>query len=807
RRLFDSEAEALYALGNHEQIPRLFAHFGEGQDFYLVQEFIKGEVLSRELKLQPQFAEMEVIHLLQDLLTVLEFVHQQQVVHRDIKPSNLIRRESDRRLILIDFGAVKQIGVQSLDGDEASVTIAVGSSGYMPNEQLAGKPRFSSDVYAVGMLAIQCLTGIYPKKLREDPKTSEIIWRDQVQVSPEFANMLDTMVRYDYRQRYESAKEALEVLRSLTTTAPVAAVLAEPTVVSFDGHLAWLERGDDLFQRQRYKEAIVAYDRVIQAKPDDDVAWFKRGMALENLKRYDDAAVSYERVVQLHPDDYLAWYKHACVLVLLQRYDDALPSFERVVQLQPTNYWAWHDQGKVLENLQQADEAIASYDRAVQLKPDFQLAVESRKQLLSQLRRVDTLYHLQHYDEALASCDCTIAQNPDDALAWFMRGMALDNLQRYEEAVVAYDRVVELQPDDYVVWFKRGTIMEKLLRYEEAVASYYKVVQIQPDNYWAWYDRGRLLESLHQHEASIASYDRAIQLKPDFQEAVEGRRQVLQQLKSGDMAPLEEDDATIVSTYQPEGAYKQAAIDLKAHHFQGVLKEYRARLHPEPLLPAPGAEETVISKPKRTEASGVCQPDSPEDTIVSLPKTDDDSRQGAIGTQCLEVAHPATSTVMNGAGYDRWLNEGRTLEKQKRYAEALNAYDRARDLHSDDAALWRYRGNVLYGLERYEEAIVSYQQSLTLKPDDEATYCCVGGAFVRLKHHQDALTCFEQAIQIKPNSHIAWYWRGRALYELRQYADAVQSLEQALTIKPEFQPAMSDRDRIQHQLRALELQT
>ncbi|MBD2035461.1 tetratricopeptide repeat protein [Leptolyngbya sp. FACHB-321] len=807
RRLFDSEAEALYALGNHEQIPRLFAHFEEGQDFYLVQEFIEGQVLSRELKIQPQFAEIEVIHLLQDLLTVLEFVHQQQVVHRDIKPSNLIRRESDRRLILIDFGAVKQIGVQSLDADEASVTIAVGSSGYMPNEQLAGKPRFSSDVYAVGMLAIQCLTGIYPKKLREDPKTSEIIWRDQVQVSPEFANMLDMMVRYDYRQRYESAKEALEVLRSLTTTAPVAAVLAEPTVVSFDGHLAWLERGDDLFQRQRYKEAIVAYDRVIQAKPDDDVAWFKRGMALENLKRHDDAAASYERVVQLHPHDYLAWYKHACVLVLLQRYDDALPSFERVVQLQPANYWAWHDRGKVLENLQQADEAIASYDRAVQLKPDFQLAVESRKQLLSQLRRVDTLYHLQHYDEALASCDRTIEQDPDDALAWFMRGMALDNLQRYEEAVVAYDRVVELQPDDYVVWFKRGTIMEKLLRYEEAVASYYKVVQIQPDNYWAWYDRGRLLESLHQHEASIASYDRAMQLKPDFQEAVEGRRRVLQQLKSGETAPLEEDDATIASTYQPGGVYKQAAIDLKAHHFQDVLKEYRDRLHPESFLPVPGAEETVISKPKRTEASGVHQLDGSEDTIVSLPKTEDDFQQGASGTQRLEVARPATSTAMNGAGYDRWLNEGRTLEKQKRYAEALNAYDQARELRPDDAALWRCRGNVLYGLERYEEAIVSYQQALTLKPDDEAIYCCVGGAFVRLKHHQDALTCFEQAIQLKPNSHIAWYWRGRALYELRQYADAVQSLEQALTIKPEFQPAMSDRDRIQHQLRALKLQT
>ncbi|MBC7968689.1 MAG: tetratricopeptide repeat protein [Verrucomicrobia bacterium] len=803
-RLFDTEAEVLYALGSHEQIPRLFAHFEEAQDFYLVQEFIEGQVLSQALKLQPQFSEMDVIHLLQDLLAVLEFVHQQQVVHRDIKPSNLIRQKSDQRLFLIDFGAVKQIGAQVLDPHEASITIAVGSSGYMPNEQLAGKPRFSSDVYAVGMMGIQCLTGIYPKKLREDPKTSEIIWRDQVQVSPDFANILDTMVRYDFRQRYESATEALEALRSLTRTATVASVLAEPTIISFDGHLAWLERGDDLFQRQRYKEAVVAYDRVIQAKPDDDVAWFKRGLALENLKRFEDAAASYERVVQLHPDDYLAWYKHGSVFVQLQQYQEAFASFERVVQLQPENYWAWHDRGQVLEHLQQPDAAIASYDRAVQLKPDFQLALESRKQLLSQLRRVDTLYHLQHYDEALSACERAIALHPDDVLAWFMRGMALDNLHRHEEAVFAYDRVVEIQPDDHVVWFKRGNILEKLRRYEEAVASYYKVVQLQPENYWAWYDRGRLLESLHQQEAAIASYDRAMQLKPDFQEAAEGRRRVMQQLKSGDSGLSGDDDATIASRDESE----VSAIDLKAHHLQGVLEDYKRRLHlePEPIAAVASLqpEETVISKPKLTAMAAVVLTDTPEATIVSAPKTERRDEETIIMVPHVELGATAVSSSDD---YDRLLQEGRTLEKQKRHAEALSVYDRARLLRSDDANLWRWRGNVLYGLERHEEAISSYQQAFQLRPDDVDICCCLGGAFVGLKRYQDAITCFERAIQIQPDSHTAWYWRGRSLYELRQYADAVQSLERALAIKPDFQPAMSDRDRIQNQLRALELQT
>ncbi|XGV95903.1 MAG: tetratricopeptide repeat protein [Leptolyngbya sp. BL-A-14] len=799
RRLFDTEAEVLYTLGNHEQIPRLFAHFEEAQDFYLVQEFIEGQVLSQALKLKPQLAELDVIHLLQDLLTVLEFVHQQQVVHRDIKPSNLIRQTSDHRLFLIDFGAVKQIGAQVLDPHEASITIAVGSSGYMPNEQLAGKPRFSSDVYAVGMMGIQCLTGIYPKKLREDPKTSEIIWRDQVQVSPEFANILDTMVRYDFRQRYESATEALEALRSLTRTAPVASVLAEPTVISFDGHLAWLERGDDLFQRQRYKEAVVAYDRVIQARADNELAWFKRGLALENLKRFDDAAASYDRVLQLHPEDYLAWYKRGAVFVQLQQYQEALDSFEHVVQLQPDNYWAWHDRGKTLEHLQQPEAAIASYDRAVQLKPDFQLAVESRKQLLSQLRRVDTLYHLQHYDEALASCDRAIELNPDDALAWFMRGMALDNLQRYEDAVLAYDRVVEIQPDDHVAWFKRGNVLEKLLRYEEAVASYYKVVQLQPDNYWAWYDRGRLLESLQQQEAAIASYDRAMQLKPDFQEAVEGRRRVLQQLKSGDAALAGDDDATVASIAESE-----LPIDLKAHHLQDVLQDYKRRLHAEgkaAKVPLPEPDETIVSHPNQLE---VPEAEIPEDTVISAPGKERRAEETMITVPQSEASNVAG---VDSEVYDRLVSKGRALEKQKRHAEALSAYEQARLLRADDANLWRWRGNVLYGLERYEEAISSYQQAFQLKPDDVDICCCLGGVFVWRKRYQDAIHCFERAIQLQENSHTAWYWRGRALYELRQYTEAMQSLERALALKPDFQPAISDRDRIQNQLRALELQT
>ena len=174
--------------------------------------------MTEELPLGKQLSEGEVVELLENILTVLEFVHQQQVIHRDIKPSNLIRRHNDNKIVLINFGAVKQISTQTVNVEgHTTMTIAIGSPGYVSNEQLAGNPRFSSDIYAVGMISIQALTGLNPKQLPQDPKTSEIIWRDKAQVSPSLAYVLDKMVRYDFRDRYNSAKSVLGDLKNLSS--------------------------------------------------------------------------------------------------------------------------------------------------------------------------------------------------------------------------------------------------------------------------------------------------------------------------------------------------------------------------------------------------------------------------------------------------------------------------------------------------------------------------------------------------------------------------------------------------------------
>jgi formylglycine-generating enzyme required for sulfatase activity/predicted Ser/Thr protein kinase len=216
RELFEQEAKVLERLGKHDQIPQLLAHFEEMGDFYIVQEFIEGQTLRAELDATPLLAEKTVIKLLKDGLEVLSFVHRQGVIHRDIKPENLIRRQ-DGRLCLIDFGAVKAFATTALPQTRRlTKTVSIGTVGYMPDEQRRGKPLPASDVYALGMVAIEALTSKSPLDLNTDPDTGEIVWCESVRINNALTDVITKMVRHHYSRRYDNGTTALSDLEQIS---------------------------------------------------------------------------------------------------------------------------------------------------------------------------------------------------------------------------------------------------------------------------------------------------------------------------------------------------------------------------------------------------------------------------------------------------------------------------------------------------------------------------------------------------------------------------------------------------------------
>ncbi len=216
RELFEREAQTLGRIGNHPQVPRLLDYFEWNKDFYLVQEYVKGNNLQQEIKRHGTVSEAGARQFLSEVLPMIEYIHSQQVIHRDIKPANLIRREQDKKLVLIDFGAVKnQVNPQAAaeSSDQTALTsFAIGTPGFAPPEQMALRPVYASDIYALGVTCIYLLTGKSPKDLDYDQKTGEMMWRKEVDISENFAKVLQKMLEVSVRHRYQTADEVLRAL-------------------------------------------------------------------------------------------------------------------------------------------------------------------------------------------------------------------------------------------------------------------------------------------------------------------------------------------------------------------------------------------------------------------------------------------------------------------------------------------------------------------------------------------------------------------------------------------------------------------
>lgn len=212
RELFRREAVQLEQLGRHPQIPELLAHFEQADYQYLVQEFIDGHNLTQQLNEVGAFDEGQIWQMLNNLLPVLEFIHQRQVIHRDIKPQNIICRDSQQQqYVLVDFGAAKY----TESADRVRTGVRIGSSEFASPEQAIGKATFASDLYSLGVTCIYLLTRVRPANLFNEEE-GIWVWRHSLKypVNSWLGNILDKLLQGPIKQRYQSATEVLRDLHS-----------------------------------------------------------------------------------------------------------------------------------------------------------------------------------------------------------------------------------------------------------------------------------------------------------------------------------------------------------------------------------------------------------------------------------------------------------------------------------------------------------------------------------------------------------------------------------------------------------------
>ncbi|MEA5501231.1 tetratricopeptide repeat protein [Limnoraphis robusta] len=556
-RLFEKEAEILEKLGRHNQIPLLLAYFKEHNHFYLVEEYIEGHSLTKELVPGTPWPEERVIKLLEEILELLLFVHEQGVIHRDVNPSNIIRRRSDKKLVLIDFGSVKEVTHQFLNGNSQSMrTIATGTPSYMPIEQFQGNPQYSSDLYAVGMIAIQAVTGLEASDLPklQDPNLSgpeDITWRNRARVSAGFAKIIDKMVHHYYGKRYPACIDVISDLRKLTgrsdfTYVPnstpsnqakpiknwgkIAGVTATGLVgfLVIFGLIKVLNRPDpvkaqvaftqgvDKLEKGNPKAAVKTLSQAIHYNPNNSEAYRQRGNAHYQLQEYPKAIEDYTEAIKLNPNYTNAYFNRGLARYETQDFSGAIADYSKVIELEPQDVDAYYKRGLAQYALENYQKAIEDYSAAIRLQSDNPLAYRSRG--IARVDAGDLQGGLADYTEA-------IRLDPENILAYYDRGRTRFHLGDYQGALSDYDRAIELEPNNSAVYGNRCSTQINLSQHQAAIDDCTKAIELEP-NAVAYNNRCVAYLNLQELDNGLADCTKAIELTPKDHKAYSNRGMV-----------------------------------------------------------------------------------------------------------------------------------------------------------------------------------------------------------------------------------------------------------------------------------------
>ncbi|VEP12651.1 Tetratricopeptide repeat protein,protein kinase family protein [Hyella patelloides LEGE 07179] len=283
--------------------------------------------------------------------------------------------------------------------------------------------------------------------------------------------------------------------------------------------VAWKGRGDALFFLERYRSALLAYDKAIEIQPKNAAAsWKGRGNALFRLERFEAALTAYNKSLQIQPDNPEAFNRQGRALYRLERQQEALKAQETALEIKPNYAQALSDRGIVLIGLGQYENALKSFEDAQAIEPLNPEIWQNKALAWQYLGRNQEAFRL--YQEALESYNSKLQKDATNVTALIDKGNVLTKLKQHKEAIKAYDRAIAVNPNSHLAWLNRGNAFFALGRFDEALKSFDRALKIAPESYLTWHNRGSLLRDGKQDfQEAIASYKRATSLNPSFYHA------------------------------------------------------------------------------------------------------------------------------------------------------------------------------------------------------------------------------------------------------------------------------------------------
>ncbi|MEH2196240.1 MAG: tetratricopeptide repeat protein [Nostoc sp.] len=586
RRLFASKTATLEKLGQeHDQIQKLIAYFEENEEFYIVHEFIPGNPLTDEIIQGKPLSEDQVINLLSEILEILAIVHSYGIIHRDIKPENIIRRESDKKLVLVDFGIMNEAITNTIDNLE-----------YMPREQINGNVKYNSDIYALGIVAIAALLGLSTNDLsnlqnQKNRLTGEIVWWNKnLKINRQLAKVINRMVRLDYRKRYQYATEVLDDLKNIANVDPnqrkqehKKLLLVLTGIASFIaiGVLVWqlrLPKPVNDAQKQLYQEGVNKYNagnyegavedlnQVIELDPKNALAYNKRGDAYYRLGDYEQAQADSSKAIVLNPQDGNAYFDRGFAFSELGKYKEAIADYTQAIKLNSQDAYAYYGRGLARVQAKDNKGAIGDFSKAIALKPQYTEAYLQRGILRRRLRQ---------RLEAIEDFDKVIKINPSDAKAYYQRGLTQSINKQKDAALKDYTDAININPKYIEAYLNRGDVYSDLGNKVEATEDYNTILQIDPKFIAAYIHRGIHRFSFGDYKGAIEDYTEALKLDSNNIAAYNNRGNAYLELGNKKSANQDYSQAIAINANNALAYYNRGVIRTKQKNKQGAIADFK----------------------------------------------------------------------------------------------------------------------------------------------------------------------------------------------------------------------------------------
>jgi tetratricopeptide (TPR) repeat protein len=474
-------AQSLYALTRQvDQLPTIYSYFAQGQAFYLVREFVAGIPLAQELSVDRQWNQSQVVMLLADLLEVLHDIDRYQITPDPVALSQILRRNLDRKLVLLNFP-----GIQSITPGDLHLTQA--------------------NLQTVGEIAIAAAIG-------GGEQLAPIIGREWHQLAPhidrpELVAILDRLIETVPERRYPSISAAWQAVVSVMPQMLVYQHSPVDAQTEIDRHVQLLvDRGTGFYEIGDCAQSIVAYDRALALDSECIEAYCGRGNARRYQGDYAGSWADFNRAIELNPHQGTAYIGRALATCFGHHPDtNASEDFQHGQNLltDPANAIEYVMRGTAKAQLLDNQGAIDDYTTAIELNPRLVLAYNNRGNLRQ---------HFGDVDGALSDFSTVLEINPHSPIAYNNRAIIYTQTGQFLAAIADYNKAIELQPDFVSVYNNQGNAYCQMGEYANAIIRYSQAIELDPGFAVAYSNRANIHRIQGDLASALLDYDRAISL-------------------------------------------------------------------------------------------------------------------------------------------------------------------------------------------------------------------------------------------------------------------------------------------------------